>query len=168
MFGNFAFPSDMLANPMYENPYASSLDTKILSSTPLELVNLLYQAAIEAVQAARLHLSHGEIAARSRSISHAVEILAELSGSLDHKAGGELSTSLAALYDYLQRILLDANFRQADDGLETAEALLKTLNEAWSTIEAPRPTGFVDARPSSYGHVPSEEYEPRIAQQWCA
>ena len=37
---------------MYENPYTASLETKILSSTPIELVTMLYQAAIESVQAA--------------------------------------------------------------------------------------------------------------------
>ena len=70
---------------MYENPYAASLDTKILSATPLELVKLLYQAAIEAVQAARQHLACGVIVERARSVGRAVEILAELSGSLDHQ-----------------------------------------------------------------------------------
>lgn len=157
---------------MYENPYASSLETKILSATPMELVKLLYQAAIEAVQAARQHLTRGEIVERGRSVSKAVEILAELSGSLDHQKGGELSTRLAALYDYLQRTLLDANFRQADGGLATAEVLLKTLNEAWSAINAPRPDTSMASHPLAYSlagtPAPPEEYAPRVAQQWCA
>ena len=157
---------------MYENPYASSLDTKILSATPMELVKLLYQAAIDAVQTARCHLSRGDIVERGRSVSRAVEVLAELNGSLDHKKGGELSARLAALYDYLQRTLLDANFRQTDDGLEQAEMLLKTLNEAWSAIESPRPVDFTESYPSSYSLAGNaagrEEYEPRVVQQWCA
>jgi flagellar secretion chaperone FliS len=157
---------------MYENPYASSLETKILSANPMELVKLLYQAAIEAVQAARQHLTRGEIFERGRSVIKAVEILTELSGSLDHEKGGELSTRLAALYDYLQRTLLDANFRQADDGLATAEMLLKTLNEAWSAIEAPRPGGSLQLQLPAYSlaGTPSttEGCMPRVAQQWCA
>src|SRR5450631_4269792 len=83
------------ARAMYENPYASSLETKVLSATPMELVKLLYQAAIEAVQAARHHLTRREIVERGRSVSRAVELLAELSGSLDHEKGGEISTRLA-------------------------------------------------------------------------
>lgn len=157
---------------MYENPYASSLETKILSATPMELVTLLYQTAIEAVQAARHHLTRGEIVERGRSICRAVELLGELSGSLDHEKGGELSTRLAVLYDYLQRTLLDANFRQTDDGLAQAEMLLKTLNEAWSAIEAPPSRASMDSNSASYGLAgtapPPEEYAPRVAQQWCA
>jgi flagellar protein FliS len=162
----------MGTSAMYENPYASSLDTKILAATPMELVKLLYQAAIEAVQAARRHLTRGEIVERSRSVSRAVEILTELSGSLDHEKGGELSARLAALYDYLQRTLLEANFRQADDGLAQAETLLKTLNEAWSAIESPGPAGSAEPYPSSRSFAGNaagyEGYEPRVAQQWCA
>jgi flagellar protein FliS len=162
----------MKTSAMYENPYASSLDTKILAATPMELVKLLYQAAIEAVQAARHHLTRGEIVERGRSVSRAVEVLAELSGSLDHEQGGELSARLAALYDYMQRTLLEANFRQADDGLAQAEMLLKTLNEAWSAIESPRSVGSAEPYPSSRGLAGNaagyEEHEPRVAQQWCA
>jgi flagellar protein FliS len=156
---------------MYENPYASSLETKILSSTPMELVKLLYEAAIEAVQAARQHLSRGEISKRARSVSRAVELLAELSGSLNHKKGGEISLLLAALYDYSQRSLLSANFRQSDDGLAEVEMLLTTLNEAWSAIEAP-PNGFMDSHIASYSFVANpaatDDCQPRIANQWCA
>jgi len=151
---------------MYENPYATSLETKILSATPLELVQLLYQGAIDAVQAARRHLTRGEIAERGRSVGMAVGILSELAGSLDHEKGGELSTRLAALYDYLQSTLLDANFQQSDDGLEKAERLLKTLNEAWSAIAAPQTGGSTESYPSQLMDH-SEEYAPRLAQQWC-
>ena len=157
---------------MQENPYASSLDTKIFSATPMELVKLLYREGIEAVQDARCHLSRGEIMERGRSVSRAVAVLAELSGSLDHEKGGDLSTQLAAIYDYLQRTLLEANFRQADDGLAQAERLLKTLNEAWSAIEAPRSAGSTESYPSSYSLAGNaarcEEHEQRVAQQWCA
>ena len=156
---------------MYENPYASSLETKILSATPMELVKLLYQAAIEAVQAARQHLTRGEIVERGRSVNKAVAILSELSGSLDHEKGGELSTRLAALYDYLQRTLLEANFRQTDEELTKAELLLKTLNEAWSAIDAPQ-SGSLESHPVAYrlGGNPDayEEHEPRAFQQWHA
>jgi flagellar protein FliS len=157
---------------MYKNPYASSLETKILSSTPMELVNLLYEAAIEAVQAARQHLSRGEISKRAHSVSRAVEMLAELSGSLNHKQGGEISLRLAALYDYSQRSLLDANFRQSDDGLAEVETLLRTLSEAWSAIEAPRSNGFTDSHVASYSFganpATTDDYRPSVANQWCA
>jgi flagellar protein FliS len=163
---------------MNENPYASSLETRILSATPMELVNMLYRAAIEAVQAARAHLNSGDIIHRGRSVSQAVAILTELSGSLNHEKGGEVSTRLAAMYDFLQRTLLDANFRQADDGLAKAEALLITLSEAWYALNpsrqggSARPAGPTEMHPTAYSFAgipaPHEGYASIIAKQWCA
>lgn len=156
---------------MYENPYVTSLETRVLSATPMELVQLLYEGAIEAVQAARQHLSQGRIAERGRSVSKAVEILSELSRSLNHTAGGDLSSRLASLYDYMQRTLLEANFSQTDGGLEESEKLLKTMAEAWRELAA----GTSSAGPQAT-EAPSDNFawmtyasesEP-IARQWSA
>jgi flagellar protein FliS len=163
---------------MYDNPYASSLETRIFSATPMELVQMLYKAAIEGVQTARYHLKRGEVVERGRAVTKTVAILAELNSSLDHAKGGELSASLAALYDYLQRTLLDANFRQADDGLAEAEKLLKTLDDAWSKVNAPqvigstRPDRLAEVHPISYGIAeipyPLGGYARVLEGQWSA
>ena len=107
------------------------LEERILSADPLELVRLLYQAAIAAVRDARRALATGEIAARSRSISKACDIVMELNGALDHSRGGTLSGRLAALYDYMLRRLLDANMQQSDGPLAEVLGLLSALDEAW-------------------------------------
>jgi len=124
---------------MYENPYGSSLEARVLSATPLELVQMLFDAAVESAIDARRHLAAGRIPERGRAVSKTVAILSELSKSLDHQAGGELSARLAALYDYIGRILLEANFRQQDDGLAEAETLLRTLRDGWSQMRAQQP-----------------------------
>jgi flagellar protein FliS len=124
---------------MYENPYSASFEARILCATPLELVALLYDGAIEAVQGARRHLADGKVMERSRSITKAVSILSELYQSLKRQPEDELSTRLAGLYDYMQRTLLDANFRQTDSGLAETESLLKTLRDAWMQISSPLP-----------------------------
>lgn len=117
---------------MFDNPYGSSLETQVLAATPLELVKMLFDAAVKSVSEARRHLAAGEIAERSRAATRTIEILAELSRSLDHQAGGELSARLAALYDYIARRVQEANFEQTDGGLAEAESLLRTLQEGWS------------------------------------
>jgi flagellar protein FliS len=119
---------------MLDNTYADSLDLRVSSATPLELVTMLYDGAIDAVRAARGHLASREIHPRSRAVAKAVSILVELSRSLNHEVGGDLSKRLAGLYDFMQRSLLDANFRQTDDGLATTERLLVSLREAWAEV----------------------------------
>lgn len=116
---------------MWENAHEAYLEQRVLSADPLELVRLLYQAAIAAVGDARRALSAGEIAARSRSISKACGIVLELNAALDHAQGGEISMRLAALYDYMLRRLLEANMQQSDLPLADVLGLLSTLSEAW-------------------------------------
>jgi flagellar protein FliS len=113
------------------------LETRVLSADPIELVRLLYQACIGAVEDARRHLAAGEIAARSRSISKAHQVLVELAGVLDHERGADISQRLAQLYDYMQRRLIEANLRQDDAPLAEVRRVLATLAEAWNGIQSP-------------------------------
>lgn len=108
-----------------------------MSSSPVELVRILYDAAGQAVREARRHLAEGDIAARSRQISKAGAVLAELATSLDATRGGEIAARLGALYSYLGLRLLDANVRQADEPLAEVLNLLETLAEGWRQLAEP-------------------------------
>ena len=122
---------------MQSNPYRTYVEDGILTADPVKLVQLLYRGAIEAVAAARAKLASGEIKSRSAAVSKAIEILAELASTLDHEKGGELSVRLAALYDYMQRRLIDGNSGQADAPLAEVGRILQTLEEAWLQVKAP-------------------------------
>jgi flagellar protein FliS len=115
------------------------LESRILTADPIELVNLLYQACVQAVREARRHLAEGRIAERSREINKACQIVIELATSLDHERGEEISRRLALLYDYIQRRLLEANMQQSDPPLADVLGLLSTLAEAWAGIRKPEP-----------------------------
>ena len=119
---------------MFQSAHDAYLESRVLSAGPLELVQLLYQGAIGAVQDARHYLAEGKILERSRAVSKACGILTELTAALNHEAGGELAGRLAGLYDYMQRQLLEANFQQADAPLGEVLGLLATLAEGWAGI----------------------------------
>src|SRR5690349_13831898 len=123
---------------MRTNRYQDFLEDEILAANPLKLVQLLYQGALDSITSARRHLKLGDIRARSRAISKAMSIVTELSLSLDHTAGGELSNSLAELYAYTQKLLIQGNTQQADAPLGEAERLLSTLLDAWQSTHAPQ------------------------------
>jgi flagellar protein FliS len=122
---------------MSTNPYrAAYLESKVLSASPLELVHVAYEAAIEAIQTARLRLQEKDIVGRSRAITKAQLIILELVGSLDFEKGGELTPQLARLYEYMQRRLLEANAQQKEEPLAEVESLLETMDEAWRNLAA--------------------------------
>ncbi len=119
---------------MFNGAHDTYLESRVLSANPLELVQLLYQGTIGAVQDARRYLAEGKILERSRSISRACGILTELMLVLDHQRGGEVAGRLAGLYDYMQRRLLEANFKQIDAPLGEVLGLLTTIAEGWAGI----------------------------------
>lgn len=108
----------------------------VVSADPMELVCLLYQHATDTVRAARRHLASGDIAERGKAISKAVAIIGELSSSLNHSAGGTISTNLEELYSYMSLRLTEANIRKQDGPLAEVESLLNTLSEAWQGAKA--------------------------------
>lgn len=127
---------------MINRAHEAYLTQRILSADPVELVRMLYSGASEAVETARVHLAAREIRARSAAITKAVSILAELTATLDRERAPELSRSLAALYDYMQRRLLEANFKQADAPLAEVLGLLRTLAEGWRGVPSETPSAL--------------------------
>lgn len=106
-------------------------ENEILQADPLQLVRILYRSALEAVRKASVHLREGDIRARSAQITKAGEILNELAMSVNLEQGGDIARNLIELYDYMQRLLQEANFRQVEPPLAELENLLGTLLDAW-------------------------------------
>ena len=98
---------------------------------------MLYGAALDSIAAARRHIQHRDIRARSRAINKACGLLSELSHCLNHEAGGILSRNLAGLYGYVGRLLIEANTKQTEAPLAEAEGLLSALAEAWKACTPP-------------------------------
>jgi len=116
---------------MQNSGYRSYLENDVLTADPLKLVQLLYEGALEAVESAQRHLRAGDIRGRSQAINKGLAILHGLTAALDHAKGGELSVGLARLYDYIERLLIDANAEQQEGPLIEAHRLLNELLEAW-------------------------------------
>jgi len=134
------------------------LESKVLSADPVELIRILYQTGVVAVQAARRHLADGKILERSKAITQASQALVQLFQALDHDRGGDLSHRLAALYDYMLRRLTEANFHQRDEPLAEVLNLLSTLAEGWEGV---RPSPKLEP-------VASNPWSPEMAQEPAA
>jgi flagellar protein FliS len=116
---------------MRNNGYQNYFDNQVLAASPLQLIEMLYGAALESIAAARRHIRQKDIRARTRAINKALAIVAELSSCLNHETGGALSRNLAGLYGYVVGLLIEANIKQSEAPLAEAEGLLSTLAEAW-------------------------------------
>ena len=109
-------------------------EVAIKTANPLQLVVMLYDAAILSLQDARSHIHKKNIAGRSQSINHSISIISELQACLNRKEGGEIAHSLDRLYDYMKRRIFKANVDQSLAPLEEIEGLLENLRSAWTQL----------------------------------
>lgn len=143
------------------NAYGQAqVENGVATASPHRLIAMLYDGALLAISQARVHLQHGDVAARGTAISKAIAIIDEgLKISIDLEAGGELALNLRALYEYMSRRLLEGNLKADDAALEEVERLLRELKGAWDAI------GEVAViKPA----VPPPEVPPRVAASYGA
>jgi flagellar secretion chaperone FliS len=109
-------------------------EVAVKTANPLQLVVMLYDAAICSLKEAREFIDRRDIAGRSRSINKCISIISELQACLNLKEGGEIATSLDRLYNYMKRRIFSANVEQSVQPLTEVELLLENLRSAWSEL----------------------------------
>ncbi len=140
------------------------LESRVLAADQMELVRILYGVAIENLRQARQSLEEGDIPRRAKAISVASQALTELSSSLNHEAGGDLSRRLAQLYDYMQWRLVEANLQRDVARIDEVLGLLNTLAEGWQAAQQARAPEAADGR--WIGEVSSEPDYEYAGQSW--
>ncbi|MBZ9556960.1 MULTISPECIES: flagellar export chaperone FliS [Modicisalibacter] len=118
------------------NAYARvGVETGVMSASPHQLIVMLFEGAQSALRAARLHLQEGNMAEKGKSLSKAIDIVNNgLAAALDHDKGGEIAANLASLYDYVVRLLMQANLHNDEKRIDEAARLLEDIGTAWREI----------------------------------
>jgi len=115
----------------------------VQSSSPLELVVMLYDGAIRFLQEARDANERKDPWGRARSTSKALAIVDHLQNTLNVEGGESIARELDRIYDYMMTRLLDVTIKRDPSGLEEVQRLLTTVREGWAqasaTTSPPRP-----------------------------
>ncbi len=121
----------MVATHAYANKYK---EVAIKTATPLQLVVILYDGAIQALTEAQEHINQRDIAGRARCINRSVAIISELQASLNFNVDGGIASSLDRLYNYMKQRIFKANIDQSVEPLSEVTMLLGNLRSAWNTL----------------------------------
>ena len=108
----------------------------VAAADPHRLIVMLMDGALERISTARGCMQRGETAEKARLLNRAVSIVAELRGSLDLSAGGQIAANLSELYDYMNRKLLTALANNQIHALDEVSKLLGEVRSAWVEIPA--------------------------------
>src|SRR5271165_879383 len=117
------------------NATLSYRESAVEGASPVRLVALLYEQAIEDLKRARAALDRGDIEARTRAINHAVVVIGYLQSSLDKEQGGRVAENLERFYNQLRASLVEAQFKQSAAILERQISYLVEVHAAWGQVE---------------------------------
>lgn len=101
---------------------------------PHHLIQMLINGALERVNSAKYNMTKNEVAKKGEDISKAISIIDGLITSLDMEKGGEIANNLLALYDYMQRRLVEANLKNEMEPLNEVTSLINEIKEGWNSI----------------------------------
>lgn len=109
-------------------------ESALEEATPHRLIQMLMNGALERLIQAKAAMQNGDIALKGLLIGKATMIIGGLQSSLDPKHSPDLVDKLDALYDYMQRRLLEANIKNDPGMIDEVSDLMRTVKSSWDEI----------------------------------
>lgn len=127
--------------------------TSVTTASRGQVLLMLYEGAIRFSKLAVEGIKKNDRAQKGTYIGKVQDIVNELSLSLNHEVGGEISRDLERLYNYMIEQLTEANMKNDEKPLETIIKLLETLLDGWKSAvvqhnsqEGAQKSGLADSR----------------------
>lgn len=121
------------------NHYKSvDLGSRIEGASPHQLVQLMYDELIKAVDAMAVAVRRDDYVQRGQRQARALKILSGLETSLDFDKGGEIAASLATIYREARRLLVAAGAGNDEDMVGQVRAMIGEIATAWTQIGLPK------------------------------
>lgn len=106
-------------------------NTAVKTASKEKILLMLYEAAIKNMKLARKAIEEKRIADKCTYITKTHDIISELSITLDHKQGPEVSEQLESLYSFCLNQLVKANMENSIETLDSVLKVFQTLYEGW-------------------------------------
>ncbi|WP_027721397.1 flagellar export chaperone FliS [Maridesulfovibrio zosterae] len=110
------------------------LSTQVHTTSKGELLLMLYDAAIKFMKQAKIKIDEKDYAAKGILISKAIEVISELTSSLNKEKGGSLAENLSQLYLFCNTRLLQANLKMDTTKLDEVITIIDGIASAYREI----------------------------------
>ncbi len=123
-------------------------DSAVRGATPIELVILLYDSAIDNMRRALTAMNSSDFEQRSAQIGHALMVLQQLQGTLDFERGGVAAKQFEQFYNLVRAKLLEAQMRGSSDLMQQQIRSMSEVRDCWAEakrILQPRPGANFDS-----------------------
>ena len=110
------------------------LQTQVTTTSPGDVLILLYDGAIKFLNRAKEGLAANDMAAKGIAISKTLDIINELDSTLNLDKGGELAANLHNLYFFCNSRLVMANLKKDVKMIDEVIKILAGLRSAYAEI----------------------------------
>jgi flagellar secretion chaperone FliS len=146
------------------DPRTAYREAEVRGATPVGLVIMLYEQAIEDLRQALKAIDENKIELRTNRINHAIDVIARLQVTLDTENGGDVARNLVKFYEELRANLCKAQFAVSKTILQQQITDLLSLREAWIEVDRAQ---FPKRAPTT-PPVPEIASEPPARTEWKA
>jgi len=101
-------------------------------ATPVELVIVLYDTAIEDMRRALQAMERNDTETRVAHMSHALIVLQQLQGTLDFERGGSVARQLEQFYNLIRAKLLETQIRNSAELLRQQIRYFSEVRDCWT------------------------------------
>jgi flagellar protein FliS len=113
---------------------AVDTDSRVEGATPHQLVRILFDELLLAIDASALALRSGDRAKTMDKQTRALTILHALESSLDFERGGDVAFSLGTIYREARKCVLEATALGKPESMDAAKGYISEIADAWTQI----------------------------------
>lgn len=114
------------------NPYQAYQSNSVTTASPGELTLMLYNGCLKFIKIARKAIEENNIEAKNTNLQKAQNIIREFMVTLNMDV--EVSKDMMAMYDYMNRRLMEANLKNDLDILAEVEGHVTEFRDTWKEV----------------------------------
>jgi len=131
-------------------------ENAVRGAAPIELVVILFDAAIDDMRRAVSAIKTSDIEERAIAVRHAMLVLQQLQGTLDFEKGGQVAKQFEQFYNLIRAKLLESQLRNSPELMQQQIRFMSEVRDCWVEAEkqlTPKPTphAIMGAPPPSQG-----------------
>jgi flagellar protein FliS len=117
------------------DPVREYKETAVRGASPVGLIVMLYEEVIRSIRKAQRELASGNIEERTKSLSHAINVVGHLQAVLDFEKGGRIARDLSVFYDLMRSQIMEANVKADNQILESIATEFSKIKETWHEVD---------------------------------
>lgn len=131
--------------------------SEITGDNPVHLIVLLYDQLLRDLRHALNAFDQQDIPGRCSELDHALLVLAQLQGTLNHESGGEVAQTLDRFYHMVRAELLRATVEGSPEPLKKQWQNILGVREAWLEVERQQTAPAVNPARQQAPESPSDQ-----------